>query len=74
MRSLNQPPSIPEMLSRRQVAQHLNKSVSTLNRMLASGDFPRGAIVGNRECWPASDVADYLNERIKIRDERGAAA
>ena len=74
MHSMTQQISIPEMLSRQQVARHLNKSVSTLNRMLANGDFPRGAIVGNRECWPASDVAQYLNERIKTRDERGTAA
>jgi len=65
---------IPKTLTRSDVAKHLNKSVSTLNRMLANGDFPRGLIVGGWECWLESDVGSYLNDRIQERDERSAAA
>lgn len=64
------PPKIPKTLTRQEVAKHLNKSVSTLNRMLANGEFPRGPIVGGRECWLESDVASYINDRIRERDAR----
>ena len=51
---------IPKTLSRSEVAKHLNKSVSTMNRLLANGDFPRGVILGGRECWLESDVIGYI--------------
>ncbi len=49
------------LLTRRQVAERLNISTSTLSRRVKAGKFPRPVRVGKRRVmWPEADLARWL--------------
>ena len=56
-----------ELLTKEQVTALLGCTVRHLERLIARGEFPRGALIGKRLLWTGLDVAAWLYLRSRCR-------
>ena len=57
---------LPEMLTKSEVIKTLNCSLSSFDKMLAQGKFPKGARFGGRQAqWPKATVVKWMTDRIE---------
>ena len=58
-----------QLLNRKQVANRTNLSLSTIKRLEKEGRFPRRIKVTQfRVAWLASEIDDWIGQRVAERD------
>lgn len=55
----------PTLLTKKEVAPMLRKSVASLNWMIQNGTAPKSALIGGRRYWRESDVLDWINAQFE---------
>ena len=56
---------------RRRVTEETGLPASTIYRLMSLGDFPRSIPLGGTTVgWVESEVRNWMQERIRARDER----
>lgn len=59
------------LLSISDVAKVVGVNVKTIVRMIESGEFPEGKLVGKRLTWTGQDLAAYLHLRGRYVNKNG---
>lgn len=63
-----------QLYDMREAALGLRVSKRHLERLIASGEFPKPLKIGSRSLVPLTDVTEYIEKLIRRRDNRSARA
>ena len=55
----------PTLLTKKEVAPMLRKSVAALNWMIQQGTAPKSALIGGRRYWRESDVLAWIDAQFE---------
>ena len=61
-----------QLLTKRELARQLKLSTRTIDRRIATGDFPRGFKVGSVVRWPIDEIERWVEDRSVARESRRA--
>lgn len=67
-------PALEAMLTRKDIMEALAISLPTLRKAIRDGEFPKPAKIGGVDRWPASCIAQYIQQSLEANNATEEAA